>query len=101
MEYLASQSAGRCGPCINGLPSLSHAVRETLAGVDNRDRIEQLAATVERRGACAHPDGTIRLVRSLFTMLPDEMAAHAVGSCTGPARPFTRERELVAAGSPA
>lgn len=99
VDYLASQSAGRCGPCINGLPSLAHAVRETLAGVDNRDRIEQLAATVERRGACAHPDGTIRLVRSLFTMLPDEMAAHAVGSCTGPARPFARDRELVTAGS--
>lgn len=98
VEYLASQSAGRCGPCINGLPALAHAVRETLAGIDNRARIEQLAGTVERRGACAHPDGTVRLVRSLFTKLPAEMAAHAVGACTGH-RPVAHQHELVTAGA--
>lgn len=101
VDYLAQQSAGRCGPCFNGLPALALAVREALAGVDARERIEQLAATVERRGACAHPDGTVRLVRSLFTMLPMEMAAHSVGSCTGlrSGGPVPAGRALTLAGA--
>ena len=81
VDYLADQSAKRCGPCLNGLPALAEAVRGLLVGVEGRARIESLARLVERRGACAHPDGTVRLVRSLFTMLPGEVAAHAVGEC--------------------
>lgn len=81
VDYLADQSAQRCGPCLNGLPALATAVRQALHGAGNRPRIEYLAGLVERRGACAHPDGTVRLVRSLFAMLPHEMDAHATGAC--------------------
>jgi NADH:ubiquinone oxidoreductase subunit F (NADH-binding) len=81
VDYLADHSAGRCGPCLNGLPALAAAVRETLGGTDRRHRIDQLGRLLERRGACAHPDGTVRLVRSLYTALPAEMAAHGQGSC--------------------
>ena len=81
VDYLAAHSARRCGPCLNGLPALADAVRETLAGAERRQRIEQLFRLLERRGACAHPDGTVRLVRSLYTALPAEMEAHSRGSC--------------------
>ena len=81
VDYLADQSAKRCGPCLNGLPALADAVRGLLVGSGRQARIEVLAGMVERRGACAHPDGTVRLVRSLFTMLPEEVAAHATGGC--------------------
>lgn len=81
VDYLADQSARRCGPCLNGLPALAAAVHGLRAGAGGRARVEVLAGLVERRGACAHPDGTVRLVRSLFTMLPREVAAHAAGSC--------------------
>lgn len=93
-DYLASQSAGRCGPCFNGLPALAYAVRETLSGSGSPERVEQLAGMVERRGACAHPDGTVRLVRSLFAMLPEEMEAHAAGDCV--ATPGSRRADRVA-----
>jgi NADH:ubiquinone oxidoreductase subunit F (NADH-binding) len=61
--YLAAQSAGRCGPCRHGLPALAAAVD---AGADERSA--ELAGLVTGRGACAHPDGTARLVRSLLAL---------------------------------
>jgi NADH:ubiquinone oxidoreductase subunit F (NADH-binding) len=91
VDYLAGQSAGRCGPCINGLPALADAVRGALHGRDAADRVEQLSRLLNRRGACAHPDGTIRMVRSLFTALPDEVDAHRRGSCTAGS---TRRQEV-------
>lgn len=81
VDYLASQSAGRCGPCLNGLPALATAVRAVLLGRGGPERVEQLARLVVRRGACAHPDGTVRLVRSVFSALPEEIRAHAAGQC--------------------
>lgn len=80
-DYLASQSARRCGPCLNGLPALALALHRVLDGSGGRSRVEELATLVVRRGACAHPDGTVRLVRSSFAALPGEVAAHAAGGC--------------------
>ena len=86
VRYLAGESAGRCGPCLNGLPALAGAV-DDLAALDRspqaRSEIATLAGLVERRGACAHPDGTARLVRSLIAACPAEVAAHERGECTG------------------
>jgi NADH:ubiquinone oxidoreductase subunit F (NADH-binding) len=97
--YLAGQSAGRCGPCFNGLPALSAAVSALDDGVGTA-RVEQLAALVERRGACAHPDGTVRLVRSLLTAYPYEVDRHGAGHCswTRPrvVRPLSRRLGSVA-----
>ncbi|WP_395659448.1 NADH-ubiquinone oxidoreductase-F iron-sulfur binding region domain-containing protein [Nocardioides sp.] len=81
VDYLASQSAGRCGPCFNGLPALATAVRAVAGGTGPTDRVEELAALVTGRGACAHPDGTVRLVRSMLTAFPAETAAHGSGRC--------------------
>ncbi len=50
-------------------------------GAEDTSRVEQLCGLVVRRGACAHPDGTARLVRSLLLTFPDELAAHARGGC--------------------
>jgi NADH:ubiquinone oxidoreductase subunit F (NADH-binding) len=83
VEYLAGQSARRCGPCKNGLPALAEAVG-LLAdrGVATAlRRIGQLAAVVEGRGACAHPDGTVKLVRSMLKAFPDEVLAHEHQQC--------------------
>ena len=81
VAYLAGQSAGRCGPCFNGLPALAVAV-SALDDGGGTQRVEQLTTLVERRGACAHPDGTVRLVRSLLTAYPHEVARHGGGHCS-------------------
>jgi NADH:ubiquinone oxidoreductase subunit F (NADH-binding) len=80
-DYLAGQSAGRCGPCLNGLPALADAVSELAAGACSPARAEQLVGLVTRRGACAHPDGTARLVSTMLTAFPDEHDVHAHGEC--------------------
>jgi NADH:ubiquinone oxidoreductase subunit F (NADH-binding) len=82
VDYLAGQSAGRCGPCLNGLPALARAVHELDRGQPSRARTEQLVGLVVRRGACAHPDGTARLVSSLLAAFPEEHRVHATGRCT-------------------
>jgi hypothetical protein len=81
VRYLAGQSAGRCGPCFNGLPALAAAVDAVGAGLGGTERVEELARLVVRRGACAHPDGTVRLVRSMLGTFAAEVVAHAAGAC--------------------
>ncbi|MEP6797293.1 MAG: NADH-ubiquinone oxidoreductase-F iron-sulfur binding region domain-containing protein [Lapillicoccus sp.] len=91
VTYLAGQSARRCGPCLNGLPELAGALTR-VAGIQGsfddlgaargaRERVEELLGLVNGRGACAHPDGTVRLVRSVFRAVPHEALRHAAGTC--------------------
>ncbi|WP_323097033.1 NADH-ubiquinone oxidoreductase-F iron-sulfur binding region domain-containing protein [Intrasporangium sp. YIM S08009] len=79
--FLAGESAGRCGPCINGLPALADAVRRLAEGEDTRPRLRELCGLLPRRGACAHPDGTTRLVRTLLEHLGRHVHAHLGGTC--------------------
>lgn len=81
VDYLAGQSAQRCGPCFNGLPALAAALSRVADGTGEPSRVEELAGLVAGRGACAHPDGTVRLVRSLLATFPAEIAAHGTGRC--------------------
>ena len=80
-SYLAGESAGRCGPCRNGLPALAAEVLRLADGADTRHRLRELAGLVTGRGACAHPDGTARLVGSLLTTLEDHVEAHLDHAC--------------------
>ena len=88
VRYLAAESAGQCGPCLNGLPRMAAALAE-LAGPRHR---QQIRADLERwtgprnlvagRGACNHPDGTVRFVRSTLTVFAPEISLHARGHCS-------------------
>ena len=83
--YLAAESAGQCGPCLNGLPRIAAGLAE-LAGRGHRRQIradlERWAGLVTGRGACNHPDGTVRFVRSALTVFAPEIARHARGQCS-------------------
>jgi NADH:ubiquinone oxidoreductase subunit F (NADH-binding) len=91
-RYLALESAGQCGPCFNGLPRIA-TVLDELAG-PRPDRkaladVRRWAGLVEGRGACHHPDGTVRFVRSALQAFGAEIQLHERGRCTAPgARPF-------------
>jgi NADH:ubiquinone oxidoreductase subunit F (NADH-binding) len=89
VDYLAAHSARRCGPCRFGLPALASSLFDLTrdGGREVTTRVKELVALVTGRGACAHPDGTARLVRSLFRAFPDEVAAHHDGRCAVTSRP--------------
>jgi len=90
--YLAAESAGQCGPCLNGLPRIAAALAE-LAGSGHRRQtladLKRWSGQVEGRGACHHPDGTVRFVRSALTVFAPEIHRHARGQCSATNRaPF-------------
>jgi NADH:ubiquinone oxidoreductase subunit F (NADH-binding) len=85
-RYLAGESAGQCGPCVFGLAALAdalHALAERHVSSDHAfDRIPRLHAQIARRGACAHPDGTLGFVTSALDVFASEVDAHRSGCCT-------------------
>ncbi|MFJ6083115.1 NADH-ubiquinone oxidoreductase-F iron-sulfur binding region domain-containing protein [Streptomyces sp. NPDC092369] len=85
LRYLALQSAGQCGPCLNGLPRMAAAFQSLATPGPQgtaRTALTRWSGLVEGRGACHHPDGTARLVRSALTTFAAELDAHARGLCT-------------------
>jgi len=81
VEYLAGQSAGRCGPCLNGLPAMADALQDLVQRGGSRRQVERMCGFVVGRGACAHPDGTARLVTSMLARFPEEVDSHSRGGC--------------------
>jgi NADH:ubiquinone oxidoreductase subunit F (NADH-binding) len=83
-SYLASQSARQCGPCLNGLPHLAdtmHRLATPGGGPDLLPRLERLQALVNGRGACKHPDGTVRFVASTLRVFGAHVDRHLSGDC--------------------
>ncbi|MEZ5116701.1 MAG: NADH-ubiquinone oxidoreductase-F iron-sulfur binding region domain-containing protein [Candidatus Nanopelagicales bacterium] len=86
-RWMAGESAQQCGPCLNGLPALAHGLQLLASGqggLATLDRLHRWCGMVEGRGACHHPGGVARTVRSALTMAADDAYAHAAGEpCPG------------------
>jgi NADH:ubiquinone oxidoreductase subunit F (NADH-binding) len=79
-RYMAGESAGQCGPCAFGLPAVADDLGHLALGSAGRgavERLEMRVAAVDGRGACRHPDGVARMVRSALSVFSVDVAAHA------------------------
>lgn len=104
VRYLAAESAGQCGPCLAGLPRIADALTH-MAGPHPDHRVlghlERWTGLVTGRGACRHPDGTVRLVRSALEVFGDEITRHRRGRCAADQAAATRAPLLpVPGGAP-
>jgi NADH:ubiquinone oxidoreductase subunit F (NADH-binding) len=83
-EYLAAQSARQCGPCLNGLPRIAETMqRLARPGADPGlvTQLERLQGLVMGRGACKHPDGTVRFLASTLRVFESHVHDHLNGQC--------------------
>src|SRR5215471_16038720 len=83
-DYLANESAGQCGPCRIGLPRLAYLLDKLAHDrVDNTGmrEIRRLVNFVDGRGACRHPDGTARMIRSALDTFADDIEHHRHRRC--------------------
>ena len=85
VAYLADESARQCGPCKKGLPRLAELVDELAYGRANDPLVKEIlriTRLVDARGACRHPDGTARLVRSALRAFVTDIELHHHDRCT-------------------
>ena len=91
LAWYAGESAGQCGPCAFGLPDLARLTARVAEGSGSAadvDRLRRWAGDIEGRGACRHPDGAVRLLRSALTVFAGDVEQHLRGrSCAGTAGP--------------
>lgn len=98
--YLAEEGAQQCGPCLNGLPAIAATMARLATGTGGpmaRAALERYAGLVEGRGACHHPNGVVRFVRSTLTAFAEDVERHSQGiAClpTAPVLPIPTVREV-------
>ncbi len=84
VAWMANESSRQCGPCAFGLPALAEDLHALVSG--SREpravlaRLEERCAVIDGRGACRHPDGVVRLVRSALTVFGRDIEGHVQGS---------------------
>ncbi len=105
LRWLAGQGAGQCGPCLFGLPAIADDFAQLAAGRPQGrllDRLDRRLGTIGGRGACAHPDGAIRLARSALSVFAADARAHESGRrCLYPRSPSPHAQVLPVPTRPA
>jgi NADH:ubiquinone oxidoreductase subunit F (NADH-binding) len=92
VRWMAHESARQCGPCAFGLPALaddlSLLVRGGAAAQGALERLQRRSNEIAGHGACRHPDGVIRLVRSALDVLHPDLEHHLrFGPCEHVGKP--------------
>jgi NADH:ubiquinone oxidoreductase subunit F (NADH-binding) len=88
VKWMANESARQCGPCAFGLPAIAEDLSQLAS--NSRDprgayqRLKERCDVIEGRGACAHPDGVVRMVRSALEVFSRDVENHLQGApCAG------------------
>jgi NADH:ubiquinone oxidoreductase subunit F (NADH-binding) len=79
MRWLERQGAGQCGPCIHGLDAIAttvEALADGVASAGDLDDLRRWCRELPGRGACHHPDGAVRFLRSALDVFADEWDDH-------------------------
>ncbi|HXJ28757.1 MAG TPA: NADH-ubiquinone oxidoreductase-F iron-sulfur binding region domain-containing protein, partial [Streptosporangiaceae bacterium] len=79
------ESTNQCSPYLNNLPRMAAALAEIANGHARPQTladVERWAGLVTGRGACHHPDGTARFVRSALRTFAAELDFHKRGRCS-------------------
>ena len=80
LQYLASQSAQQCGPCMFGLPAIANDLGQLASARPEGDpfgRLHRRFGQIAGRGACRHPDGAVRMASSALRAFGADAHAHA------------------------
>ncbi|MDX3004428.1 NADH-ubiquinone oxidoreductase-F iron-sulfur binding region domain-containing protein [Kribbella solani] len=86
VQWLSSESAGQCGPCVFGLAALvDDFTRLTAGDPQGWHDAQRHLGLIPGRGACAHPDGSARFLASALEVFGDDVHSHLSG--TGCGRP--------------
>ena len=99
-RWMAHESARQCGPCAFGLPALARDLQAIVAGGPDAPaaitRLTERSAAIAGRGACRHPDGVVRLVRSALEVFAAHLDTHRRGRpcAVGARRPVVAVPEL-------
>ena len=84
-RWMAGESAGQCGPCRFGLPSLADdldLLSARSASSTDLQRLTSRLPMVQQRGGCKHPDGVARFITSGLQVFQAEVAHHVHGRCS-------------------
>jgi NADH:ubiquinone oxidoreductase subunit F (NADH-binding) len=78
-QWLATESAGQCGPCVHGLAAIADELTllaRSRHRKDSLERLERWAKDVTGRGACRYPDGAARFVTSALDTFRADVHQH-------------------------
>ena len=78
--WFAAESAGQCGPCVNGLDAIAATIHQLATGTASHNTwsdLERWSHDMRHRGACQHPDGAIRFITSALRAFEPEVRDHA------------------------
>ena len=82
VRYLADESARQCGPCLFGLDAIAGELQRLAEGrKSDLSTLRRWLGQVDGRGACRHPDGVVKLIRSALDVFEPELGQHAQGWC--------------------
>lgn len=79
LRWLAGQTAGQCGPCVFGLPTIAGDLEEIAAGqadAATHRRLRERLRVIPGRGACRHPDGAVRFTASALRVFGAHLESH-------------------------